>query len=53
MHVGARARPGFAPRQRWLAVESLDFAQDDVVKKLVKLKHERVSLHSRGQSHRF
>jgi hypothetical protein len=53
MHVRARALPGFAPRQRWLAAGSFDFAQDDAVKKLVKLKHERVSLHSGRRAHGF
>jgi len=36
-----------------ISAGSFDFAQDDVAWKLVKLKHERVSLHSRGRAHGF
>jgi hypothetical protein len=41
-----------APR-KVISAGSFDFAQDDVAWKLVKLKHERVSLHSRGRAHGF
>ena len=36
-----------------ISAGSFDFAQDDVAWKLVKLKNERVSLHSRGRAHGF
>jgi hypothetical protein len=32
---------------------SFDFARDDALQKLVKVKHERVSLHSWGRAHGF
>jgi len=52
VHASARALPrSLGLRQHRRAAAFFDFAQDDAASKLVKLKNERVSLHSRRRAH--